>query len=152
MKASGILGLAGAVLLLTAGCDHLDQLHWNTSGNLGKAGAVADALLPALSFSVLARDGQIYYSASVDATSVSLQNVLRALGLTVSVTPEPNGGIRIASATPDGKRFFLLVQPGAPTSSGATQSKVVIEWENPADGQQGLVALTQLETSKKSSK
>ena len=108
-------------------------------------GAIADAVLPALSFAVLAQDGQVYYSASVDTTSLSMQKLLRGLGLPVSVSQDPTGGVRIASATPDGTHFTVVVQSSQANGASGQQTRVTIEWENSADSQHGFQMLAQLQ-------
>lgn len=136
--AKGAICVAGLFLAGMSGCDALPK--W---GSVDVA-SVANAVLPALSFAVLAQNGQIYYSASVDATSVSLQNALRGLGLPVSVAQDPTGGVRIASATPDGTHFTMVVKSGQ--GAGASQqTRVTMEWENSADSQHGFQVLAQLQ-------
>ena len=103
-RTGGVIGAAGMLFGTLVGCDALQK--W---GPIDTA-AVAEAVLPALSFAVLAQNGQIYYSASVDTTSVSLQKALRELGLPVSISQDPTGGVRIASATPDGTHFTLVAE------------------------------------------
>jgi hypothetical protein len=138
------IGLVAAAII--AGCDVLPR-----SNNINTT-ALAEAVTPGLSFTALAANGQIYYSASVDATSLSLQNVLKALGLPVKVSQDASGTIRIASSTPDGSRFTLVVQDhglGSTPGSAASQTRVSIEWDKGVDGQRGLQALVQLEAQKK---
>jgi hypothetical protein len=130
-----ILVASGAV-----GCDLLPQ-----NGKV-TAGALVQAVAPVLTFSALATDGHVYYSASVEATSQSLQNVLNALGLPVTVTQDPNGITRIASSTPDGQRFTLVVQAIGSPGSTATRTNVVIEWDGTADSKKGMQILIELET------
>jgi hypothetical protein len=130
--------VASVFLVGLVGCDSLPK--WGSVD----PGAVANAVLPALSFAVLAQNGQIYYSASVDTTSMSLQNALRGLGLPVSVAQDPTGGVRIASATPDGTHFTLVVHSDQGTG-GSQQTRVTIEWENSADSQHGFQILIQLQ-------
>jgi hypothetical protein len=127
----------------SAGCDHLSA--WGSASGE----ALVEAVAPALTFTALATDGHIYYSASVDATSLSMQNVLHALGLPVTVTQDPNGTVRIASAIPDGSRFAVVLQAtGSPGSLG-TRTKVAMEWDSPADSKRGMQVLVELETRNK---
>ncbi len=144
----GAVTLLAVIVLgqLSTGCDSFQK-----QVATGEAKAVAEALLPAITLTALARDGHIYYSASVETTSMSLQDLLRALGLPVTVTQDGNGGVRIASATPDGARFVLVVQPAptAPGSATAGQTNVFIEWENKADSARGVQVLVDLETNQR---
>lgn len=142
-RAIGLVSAAGVLLVGVAGCGHLGQ-SVNTT-----ATALAEAAAPALTFTALAQDGHVYYSASVDATSLSLQNVLNALGLPVSVSQDPNGTVRIASATPDGSHFDLVIQATGSPGSASTRTKVVMEWEQGADRQKGITALVELEGKSK---
>jgi hypothetical protein len=136
------LTVAVSLILATVGCDSLTKYL-----NSPQGAAVADALLPAVSFTALATNGHVYYSATVDATSVSLQNLLRALNLPVTVSQDGNG-VRIASALPDGARFTLVVQETKTADGGtpAKQTYVFIKWDNPSDGGRGFQVLAQLET------
>jgi hypothetical protein len=127
-----------AFLLSVAGCHFLDKAQQD-------AGVVADAVMPAISFSAMAVNGHVYYSASVDATSISFQNLLRRLGLPVTVSQDANG-VRIASATPDGMHFTLVIQSETSPGGTAKQTKVYVEWENPSDGGNGFKVLAELET------
>ena len=134
-KASAVVCVFLATIM---GCENLPK--W---GNFN-AGAVAEAVLPAVSFAALAENGQIYYSASVDTTSMSMQKLLRGLGLPVSISQDPAGGVRIASATPDGTHFTLVVSSQGSANAGQ-QTRVTIEWENAADSQHGFQMLAQLQ-------
>jgi hypothetical protein len=135
-----VLAAAAAGGSMLVGCDVINKSTFGFNGS-----AVADALLPAISFTALATNGHIYYSASVDTTSISLQNLLKSVGLQATITPEPGGGVRIASALPDGARFVLLVQREA-SGPNAGQTHVAIEWENASDSKRGLAVLVDLET------
>jgi hypothetical protein len=132
----------GVLVLGLAGCGQLPKRFEHG------AEAALEALGPALTFTALATDGQVYYSASVEASSVSLQNILRALGLRATVTSGANGTVRIASATPDGSKFVLVVEP-APASGGGQRSRVFVEWETPAESGTGFKVLIELETKKR---
>jgi hypothetical protein len=114
--------------------------------------ALAESITPTLSFTALAANGQLTYTASIDMTSINLQNALRALGLPVSVTQDPAGNVRIASSTPDGSRFTLVVSAvGGPSATPNKETHVSIEWDKPADGPRGFQVLIQLEAEKKTS-
>jgi len=116
------------------------------------AAALAESITPTLSFTALAANGQLIYTASIDTTSINLQNALRALGLPVTVTQDPAGNVRIASSTPDGSRFTLVVSAvGGPSATPNKETHVSIEWDKPADGQRGIQVLVQLEAEKKTS-
>lgn len=136
-----ILGGVGS-----GGCDVIP-----TTNNLNAA-ALAESITPTLSFTALAANGQLTYTASIDTTSINLQNALRALGLPVSVTQDPAGRVRIASSTPDGSRFTLVVSAvGGPSVTPNKETHVAIEWDKPADGPRGFQVLIQLEAEKKTS-
>ena len=140
--------MSGVIVALgVMGCDSL-----STRVGYNEAKAVADALVPAISFTALAADGHLYYAASVDTTSLSLQNLLRSLNLPVTVTRDPNGTVRIASAIPDGTRFVLVLQqaPVSPASNpGPTQTHVFVEWQSGADPAHGFKMLADLEVQHK---
>lgn len=142
-RAFRLVWATGVFVAGVAGCGHLGQ-SVNTT-----ATALAEAAAPALTFTALAQDGHIYYTASVDATSLSLQNILNALGLPVSVSQDPNGTVRIASQTPDGSHFDLIVQATGSPGSASTRTKVVLEWDQGADRDKGFAALVELETKSK---
>jgi hypothetical protein len=130
----------------SGGCDVMP-----TTNALNVA-ALAESITPTLSFTALAANGQLTYSASIDTTSINLQNALRALGLPVSVTQDPVGNVRIASSTPDGSRFTLVVSAvGGPSAAPNKETHVSIEWDKPADGARGIQILVQLEAEKKTS-
>jgi hypothetical protein len=140
--------LIGTILASIAlcGCDVVPTT------NALNAAALAESITPALSFTALATNGQLTYTASIDTTSINLQNVLRALGLPVSVTQDSVGNVRIASSTPDGSRFTLVVSAvGGPSATPNKETHVAIEWEKPADGPHGIQVLVQLEAEKKTS-
>jgi hypothetical protein len=130
----------------SGGCDVMPTT------NALNAAALAESITPALSFTALAANGQLTYTASIDTTSINLQNALRALGLPVSVTQDPVGNVRIASSTPDGSRFTLVVSAlGGPSATPNKETHVSIEWDKPADGQRGIQVLVQLEAERKTS-
>jgi hypothetical protein len=142
------IALVGVILAGTGlgGCDVMP-----TTSALNVA-ALAESITPTLSFTALAANGQLTYSASIDTTSINLQNALRALGLPVSVTQDAAGNVRIASSTPDGSRFTLVVSAvGGPTAEPSKETHVSIEWDKPADASRGFQVLIQLEAEKKTS-
>ncbi len=137
------------VILTGIGLSGCDVMPTTSALN---AAALAESITPTLSFTALAANGQLTYTASIDTTSINLQNALRALGLPVSVTTDPAGNVRIASSTPDGSRFTLVVSAvGGPSATPNKETHVAIEWDKPADGPRGFQVLVQLEAEKKTS-
>jgi hypothetical protein len=60
--------------------------------------------------------------------------------------------VRIASSTPDGSRFTLVVSAvGGPSATPNKETHVSIEWDKPADGPRGIQVLVQLEAERKTS-
>jgi hypothetical protein len=136
-RANKLVCAVAIALLGLAGCEHLPS--WGS--NIGAA--LFEAAAPALTFTALAADGHIYYSASVETTSLSLQNLLQALNLPVTVTKDSSGNVRIASTLPDGTRFSMLMQSSGP------RTRVAMEWDNPLDSKRGMQVLVDLETQNK---
>lgn len=142
-KTSRAIWSAGLMVLGLAGCNGL------TSTVQRDASVFAEAILPAVTFTALAADGHIYYSASVDTTAVSVQKLLQDLGLNVTVTRTSDGAVRIASALPDGARFTLVVNSVQPPGEGMKRTQVYVDWDNAADGKRGFQVLAELEIQKR---
>jgi hypothetical protein len=132
-KTKGMIWTVGVCLLGLTGCNKF------VATGTAEVKGVGGAVLPALSFAALLRDGHVYYSVSVQQTSESLQEILRKLGLPVSVTTEPSGVVRISSSTPWAERFNLVLRPDD------TRTRVTLEWENGTASQQGSQFLLDLE-------
>jgi hypothetical protein len=101
--------------------------------------------VPVLSLATLVSDGQLYYSLSVRETSISMQDLLRRLGLPVSVTEDPSGAVRIVSSTPQGASFTLVLRPDA----SGKRTHVTMAWDNATDRSIGVKVLLDLETRSK---
>jgi hypothetical protein len=137
-KKESWLGVLGAGLLVLAGCHGLPGTGW-----LG-----GDVAVPTgASFAALAANGRVSYALSVEETSVSVQELLRRVGLPViSVTDDPSTGVvRIKSFAPNNEEFTVVLR--SDKSGGKTG--VTMEWEKTSAGTKGLKILLELEKIKR---
>jgi hypothetical protein len=80
-----------------------------------------------LSADVKAAPAEHTQAGTLENVSVSAQSALRRLGLSVTATREGED-VRLASVTPSGKRFFLVLSRlKSPTTE---QTRVRIEWQD----------------------
>jgi hypothetical protein len=127
-------------LLILAGCDGLPRPGWLTG----------DVKVPTgVSIAALAANGQVTYAVSVQETSVSLQDLLRKLGLPVTSVKvdESTGVVRIKSFGPDQQEFAFVLYP----ENSGSKTRVALEWDKGGAGGKSLEILLLLEKSRRPS-
>jgi hypothetical protein len=134
LRVIAAVGALGAALLNLAGCETL------LLRGEGQVNGVNGSLLLLSELT----GGSHMVAASLETTTRSLENSLRRLGLEAVVTNE-GGRVRIASQTPDGARFSLVLTPAGVPGSPAKFTQVALEWHDRADSQRSFQILTQLE-------
>jgi hypothetical protein len=131
---------AAAGLLVLAGCNGMPHPSWLTGEVKVPSG---------VSFAALAANGQFTYAISVQETSVSLQELLRRLGLSVLnvQVDDATGVVRIKSFTPDkeNQEFTLVLHP----ENGGAKTRVTLEWEKAGAANNSLKILLELEKIKR---
>ena len=123
-RASGLVGAIVILLLAAAGCDSLHEFQFSAAALLSPAGS--DRVV----------------AGSLDTVSLSTQDALRGLGLSVTATQEGEA-IRLRAASPSGQHFDLVLT--RTESEHGELTHVRFEWERDRDESMELQILSQVE-------
>jgi hypothetical protein len=122
-RANGMV-CAAAVLLLAAGCESMHEFQISA----------AALLLPT--------PGDRVVAGSLETVSVSTQDALRGLGLSVTVAHEGEA-VRLRAAGPAGQQFDLVLTRS--TGEHGELTHVRFEWEHDRDESVEMQILSQVE-------